>query len=169
MKKKYINLEKNRSNDKTLPGYHIDKRINFTMDMQKAIKNADIIVIAISIQYLTATIPLIKKYYNKNQHICIASKGILDDKNILPHKIIKKMLHTKNVSVISGPTFAIDMVNNALMGLVVAGKNIKTNNIIKNCLQNDTLIVEVSNDIDGIELSGAIKTLWLSVVELLME
>ena len=155
----YVNLVKNGCNEKVLPEYYVDKRINFTMDMKKAIKNANIIVIAIPIQYLTTIITEVKKYFNKIQHICIASKGILDNSRVLPHKIVRKILHTKNVSVISGPTFAIDMVNNALMGLVVAGKNVKTNDIIKQYLQNDTLVVNVSNDIDGIELCGAIKNI----------
>lgn len=155
----YESLEKNRCNEKVLPGYYIDKKINFTMDIQKAMADANIIVIAIPIQFLTTTITEVKKYYNKNQHICIASKGILDNNHVLPHKIVRRILHTKNVSVISGPTFAIDMVSNALMGLVVAGKNAKTNSIIKQYLQNDTLVVNLSNDIDGIELCGAIKNI----------
>jgi len=159
IEEEFINLENNRCNENALPGYYIDKRINFTMDVQKAIKDTKIIVIAVPIQYLTSTILEVKKYYNKNQHICIASKGILDDNYSLPHKVVRKILHTKNVSVISGPTFAIDMINNALMGLVVAGKNVRTNDIIKNALQNDSLIVSVSSDIDGAELCGAIKNI----------
>jgi len=159
IEEEFINLNNNRCNEKVLPGYYIDKSVTFTLDMQKAISSARIVVIAIPIQYLTSTMLEVKKYYNKNQHICIASKGILDDKYVLPHKIVRKILNTKNVSVISGPTFAIDMVNNALMGLVVAGKCIKTNDIIKNALQNDSLIVSVSSDIDGTELCGAIKNI----------
>ncbi len=155
----YQDLITKRCNQKVLPNYHIDKRIKFTMNMKDAIKNAEIIVIAIPIQYIKDTIIEVKKYFNKNSHICIASKGILNDGQNLPHKIVRKILHTKNISIISGPTFAIDMVNNALMGLVVASKNTKTNELIKKCLANDTLIVEVSNDIDGIELCGAIKNI----------
>ena len=159
IEKEYQNLIKHRCNEKALPGYRIDKDIKFTMNMEEAIKNANIIVIAIPIQFIKDTVIEVKKYFNKNQHICIASKGILNDGQALPHKIVRKILHTKNISVISGPTFAIDMVNNALMGLVVAGKNEKTNKLIKKYLANDTLIVNISNDIDGVELCGAIKNI----------
>ena len=153
----YEMLNKTRCNERVLPNYYISKDIKFTMNMQEAIQNANIIVIAIPIQYIKDTIIEVKKYFNKSQHVCIASKGILNDNQVLPHKIVRKILHTKNVSIISGPTFAIDMVNDALMGLVIAGKNIKTNNIIKKALANDNLTVNISNDIDGIELCGAIK------------
>ena len=155
----YKSLEKNRCNEKALPGYYISKDIKFTMNMEEAIQKAEIIVIAIPVQYIKDLVLEVKKYYNKNGHICIASKGILGDNQGLPYKVVKKILHTKNISVISGPTFAIDMVNDALMGLVVAGKNVKTNMVIKKALANDTLVVDTSNDIDGIELCGAIKNI----------
>lgn len=152
-------LEKNRRNEKVLPDFYIDKRIKFTLSMADAIKDAEIIVIAIPVQFIKEVILKIKEYFNKNQHICIASKGITDTNQVLPHKMVRKILHTKNVSVISGPTFAIDMVSDALMGLVVAGKNTKTNMVIKKALANDSLVVDTSNDIDGIELCGAIKNI----------
>ena len=155
----YKNLEKNRCNEKVLPGYYISKDIKFTMNMEEAIQKAEIIVIAIPVQYIKDVVLEVKKYYNKNCHICIASKGILGDNQGLPYKVVKRILHTKNISVISGPTFAVDMVNDALMGLVVASKNVKTNMVIKKALANDTLIVDISNDIEGIELCGAIKNI----------
>ena len=153
----YVNLTKNRCNNKVLPNYYINKQIKFTMDMHEAIKDASIIVIAVPIQFLTSTILDVKKYYNRGQYLCIASKGILDDVQVFPYKVVKNILHTKNVSVISGPTFAIDMVSNAPMGIIVAGKSKKTNDIIKKSLENDTLTVGISYDIGGIELCGAIK------------
>ena len=97
------------------------------------------------------------KYYKKNQHICIASKGIEQNSCLFVADVLKKYIKTRNLAVISGGTFAIDMYKECPLGLSLATKNKETEYILKQSLQNKYLKLRTTNDIIGIEICGSIK------------
>lgn len=150
-------LEKDRCHRKVLPDYKISDKIVFTTDMEMAIKDANLIVIAIPVKFISGTMMELKKYYRKNQHICIASKGIEQGSCLFITSIIKKYIKTSKICVISGGTFAIDMIKKVPLGLSLAAKNKSTINIMNKTLQNEYLKLIPTNDIFGVELCGAIK------------
>ena len=150
-------LEKERCNKKVLPDYKISDKVVFTTDLEKAVLNANIIVIAIPVKYVTNIVIELEKYYKKEQHICIASKGIEQGSCLFIANIIKKKINTKKVCVISGGTFAVDMVKKVPLGLSLASKNKGTINIMIKALQNDYLKLTPTNDVFGVEMYGAIK------------
>ena len=150
-------LNHDRCHKKVLPGYKIDNKIKITVNMEEALKDANLIVIAIPVKFVRDTVILLSKYYKKKQHLCIASKGIEQDSCLFIANIIKKYIKTKKVCVISGGTFATDMISSVPMGLTLASKSNSTINIMKKTLQNKYLRLEVSGDIFGVEMYGAIK------------
>ena len=150
-------LEKDRCNKILLSDYKISNDIKITTDLKDSIKDADIIVNAIPVKFVTNTIIEMKKYYKKKQHICIASKGIEQGSCLFIASIIKKHINTNKLCVISGGTFAVDMIKKVPLGLTLACKNKTTINIIRKSLQNNSLRLSISNDIFGVEMYGAIK------------
>jgi glycerol-3-phosphate dehydrogenase (NAD(P)+) len=152
-----VKLETDRCNKKVLPDYIIDKKIFITTNLSDAVKNANVIVIAIPVKFVTNIIMELKNYYKKEQHICIASKGIEQGSCLFIASIIKKYIKTSKFCVISGGTFAVDMIKKVPLGLSLASKSKSTINIIKKTLQNDYLKLTVTNDVFGVEMYGAIK------------
>lgn len=150
-------LEKDRCHKKVLPDYEISNKIKFTTSLEDAVWNANVIVIAIPVKFVNDTITELKKYYNKKQHICIASKGIEQGSCLFIASIIKKNINTNKICVISGGTFAVDMIKKVPLGLSLATKNKSTMNIMKKALQNDYLKLNSTSDIFGVEMYGAIK------------
>lgn len=150
-------LEKERCNKKVLPDYIISDKINFTTNLKNAVENANLIVIAIPVKFINNVVMELKEYYNKKQHICIASKGIEQGSCLFIANIIKKHINTKKVCVISGGTFAVDMIKKTPLGLSLASKNKTTIDIMKKTLQNEYLKLVPSNDVFGIEMYGAVK------------
>ena len=136
----------------------IPNNIFITNSYAEVMKDAKIIFFVTSAKYIKEISENIKKYYN-NEPICIASKGI-DHNTLLPlSQLVKNILKTNNISVISGPTFAIDLINNNPCALAIGGYSKKTINIIKNNLENETLKLRISSDIIGIQLCGSIKNI----------
>ena len=66
-------------------------------------------------------------------------------------------MDTKNIAVISGPTFAIDLITKMPAGLAVASKKKETIKRTKKALQNKYIKLRETNDVIGIEICGAIK------------
>ena len=152
-----IRLVNDKCNKKVLPEYVIDEKILITCNLEEAIKNANVIVVAIPVKYVTNTIIELKKYYKKNQHICIASKGIEQGSCLFIASIVKKHINTNKLCVISGGTFAVDMIKKVPLGLSLACKNKSTVRAMKKTLQNEYLKLSLTNDIFGVEMYGAIK------------
>lgn len=150
-------LEKKRENSKVLPGIKIPNNIMFTDNMEKAIKDSELIVIAIPAAFCDNVFLELKNYIKKEQHICIATKGIEQDTCLFIVDVLNKYIKTKNIAVISGPSFAIDIASNVPIGLTLATKNKKTETILKDYLQNDVLKLRTTDDIIGTEICGSIK------------
>lgn len=150
-------IEKNRGNKKVLPNVRIPDNIKITTDFDLAIKDADLIVIAVPAAFVEDMGQLLKDKLTPNQHICIASKGIERDTCSFVHDILLRNVETKNLAVISGPSFAIDIANSNPVGLSVATTNKKTEKLLKETLQNDSLKLRTTDDIIGVEICGSIK------------
>ena len=142
-----------------LKGFKLDSEVVITTDLEESIMNSKLIVVAIPTAFVTDVCKKLKKYIKNNQYICIASKGIEQDTCLFIHDMIKKQIKTKNIGAISGPSFAVDLVNKVPVGLSVASKSKRTINVIRDAFCNDHFKLYPTNDIIGIEVCGAVKNI----------
>jgi len=157
-KKLFDEFNKSHQFKSKFPSLEVPNNIKITENYEDAMKDTNLIFIITSAKYVNNICDNIKYYY-KNTPICIAAKGIeLESLNTLSN-LAKNKLDTNNISVISGPTFAIDLINNNPAALAIAGYNKKTIKIVKENLQNETLKLRESSDIIGIQLCGSIKNI----------
>lgn len=150
-------LNKNKKNSGILPNIEIPEEIEFSNDYEYVIKNSNIIFIASSAKFVNPITKNLSKYNLKGKHFCILSKGIEQNTCEFVTEVFKRNIKTRNLSVISGPSFAIDLANNQPIGLSIASKNKETMKLVKKCLENDTLKLRTTTDVIGIELCGSIK------------
>lgn len=143
---------------KIMPNVVLPDNVSITNSYEEALKDAKIIFLITSVKYITSVLNDILPYYKKIP-ICIASKGIHDITLSTLSTLVKEKLHTNNICVISGPTFAVDLVNDEPTALAIAGFNKKTIDIVKKNLENDSLKLRISSDVIGIELCGSIKNI----------
>ncbi len=141
----------------TLPNVVLDDEINVSTDLKESIENAQLIIYAVPAGAVREVTDNLKNYITDEQHICIASKGIEQDTCKFITDIIKEYINTDRISVISGPTFAIDVANKVPVGLSIASTNKETIEITKSALQNNHVKLRECNDIIGVELCGSIK------------
>lgn len=138
-------------------GKVLPDNVSITSSYEEAIKDAGLIFIACAAKFVNSVCGGIKPYYDNSVPVCIASKGIEETTGSFLSDIVKNVLNTCNVAVLSGPTFAIDIVNNDPTALALAGTNQRTIDIIKNNLANDTLKLRECSDLIGIQVCGSIK------------
>lgn len=148
---------KHRENKKVLPGVKIPDNIKITTDLEDSIIGSELIVIAIPAGFVDEVVLKIKDLVSKEQHICIASKGIEQDTCLFVDDVVKKYIKSKKIAVISGPSFAVDIAKNVPIGLTVASKSKKTIKVVKKGLENDTLKLRETDDVIGTEICGSVK------------
>ena len=150
------NIEKTRT-IKSLPGFKLDESIKITNDLDEIINFSNLLIVAIPSQTVDNLFQELGKKITNDQHICITSKGIEEKTGFFMNEVLKKYTNTKNVAIISGPSFAIDLVNNNTCGLALATENDKTAIIVSKVLENNYLRLRRNNDIIGTEICGALK------------
>lgn len=149
------NLEKTRISLK-LKDYKIPKEIKITNSLEESIKDSCLVVIAVPAFAFEETIIRVKEYINKKTPVLIATKGIQQDTCLFLHDVFKKYLKN-NVAVISGPTFAVDIVKVVPIGFSLATKSTKAELVIRKCFENSTTKFRRTRDVVGIEICGSIK------------
>ena len=148
--------EKNMLNT-ALPHVILPEEFNYTTDIQNAAIGMDIIFVVVSIPYIESTMVKLKEFITDDTVVCLASKGIDADSNKFVHEIVDSVVKIKNLAIISGPGFAIDLAKNNPVGLSVAGRNANCIELVKKSFTSSTLNLVATTDFIGLEICGSIK------------
>ena len=140
-----------------LPNYKIPKEIKITTSMKKAVNNSKIIIIAIPAFAVDDISKQLAKYIKSTQHILIATKGIEQDTCKFLTDVVLDYINTNKLAVISGPTFAVDIIKDVPIGLSLGTTNELTRKTIIQAFANPKTKLRPTLDIIGIEICGAIK------------
>ena len=137
--------------------YDIPSDIVISTDMEEVVNDTDIIVMAVPAKYVGDTSKVLNKYYKKSQVICIASKGIEQNSCLFLYDVIRNNINTPNIGVISGGTFAVDIIKKVPVGFSLASRSNYSNEIITKAMENDYVKLRHTRDIIGTEICGSIK------------
>jgi len=120
------------------------------------------------VDYLIITLPsqnireVLKKYSieNKNQQIIIASKGIEIESKLFLSDVVSELINTKKISILSGPCFSHEVVQNLPTAVTLAAPNRKIFDEINMLFQNKNFRLYFSKDLIGCQLGGAVKNIY---------
>ena len=150
---KELLLSKSKSNK---IDYIIPKDIIISTDMKEVIEGSSLIVIVVPSKFVRSTTRELKKYYT-NQVICIASKGLEDTTRMLLYDVVRSEINTSKIGIISGGTFAEDVVKKVPIGLSVASRSKMAREIIIKSMKNNYVKLRPTRDVIGTEICGSIK------------
>lgn len=148
---------KNKRESNKLPGYIIPNNIKITSSIKRALNKANLVVIAVPAFAVDNTSKLISKLITKDMYILLATKGIENDTCDFLTDVLERYINSNKIAVISGPTFAKDIVLDVPIGLSLATTNARTKNFIKKAMESDTTKLRDTQDIIGVQICGAIK------------
>lgn len=155
-KEEINDLKKKRFSPKLIE-YKIPNELKLTSTLKSAVNKSNLVVLAVPAVALDSVTDKLSKYLNKDTHLLIATKGIENDTCAFLTEIVEKNINTNKIAVISGPTFAKDIITETPIGFSLASTNLQTKKIIKSLMQNDTTKIRETSDIIGVEVCGAIK------------
>ena len=146
-----------RENVDKLPGVKIPEVIEITADMEKAVKDKELVVLGVPSLYIRSTASKMAPFVSEGQIVVNVSKGIEESTLFTMTEVIADELPMADVAVLSGPSHA-EEVSRYIPTTVVAGaKTRKTAEKIQEIFMNNAFRVYTSPDMLGIEVGGALK------------
>ncbi len=148
------NINEHSENSIFLKGIKLSKNLKASNDL-KGVLSSEIIINAIPTQYIRTTL---KKHsqYLKDSYILSLSKGIELNTFERPSEILSE-ISGKDIYILSGPNFAVEIARKKPAATTIAGKDHKTRKMFQEILSTDYFRVYENDDIIGTEIGGAIK------------
>ena len=168
-----IDIKKNKNFHPALKtNLHQKLKVERFENLKSIINNGiDVIVAGISSVGIEWFANEIAKYYKKKLPIVLLTKGLAvqnDELITLSEKIdnlLKEKGHKEiNISAIKGPCLATGLANKMRTGTVIANSDIKEAQLLKKIISTNYYSTELTNDIQGVELSSAIKNIYSMLI-----
>ena len=152
-------ITKDRINAKYLPGVFLDSNINITSDINEAIFNKDIIILAVPSQSVRATLTFIGDKIKKNQILVNVSKGIETESLKRISEVVKEIYPDNPFCALSGPSHAEEVALGIPTTVVSASKDKHIAESIQDLFTSPNFRVYTNPDVIGVELGGALKNI----------
>ena len=150
-------LKKEHEHKDKLPGVKLSENMVFTNDLEEAMKDKDILVLAVPSPYTRSTAHSMAPYLKDGQIIVNVAKGIEEHTMLTLSQIIEEELPAAQVAVLSGPSHAEEVGRGIPTTIVVGAKKKETAEYLQNIFMNNVFRVYISPDVLGIELGAALK------------
>lgn len=150
-------LNETREHTSKLPGVKIPEGIVFTTDLEGAMKEQDILVLAVPSPFTRSTSHTMSPYVKDGQIIVNVAKGVEESTLMTLSEIIEQEIPQANVCVLSGPSHAEEVSRGIPTTCVVSSKTRKTAEYLQNIFMSPVFRVYTTPDILGVELGAALK------------
>lgn len=153
-------LHKNPSS--ALPDQVLPYNVSATTDPAKALAGASYVVHAIPVQHSFEYLAAIKELIPPAVPIINTSKGLHCATLQLMSDLIPAALGrtTNPVVVLSGPTFAAELIKSYPSGAVAACTDVAVAQEVAHLFESPTMRVWWSDDVIGVEVAGALKNVY---------
>ena len=153
-----ISMLKEFSQHKTkLPGVMLPGTVDYTTDIETALKEKDMVVMAVPSPFVRSTAKTASPYITENEIIVNVAKGIEESSLKRLSEVIKEEIPQAQIAVLSGPSHAEEVGKCLPTTVVVGAYDRALARTVQDTFMSDFFRVYTSPDVIGIELGGAIK------------
>lgn len=152
-------IRKTRINSVYLPGAELPQNIKVSSDLEEVLEGARYIINVVPTQHIRKIFSkagglLADK--NKKVSLVSASKGVENSTLKRPSEILKE-LTGKDAAVLSGPSFAKEVLERKPTAVTLAAKDKTEALLLQELLNTSYFRVYTHEDVTGVELGGALK------------
>ncbi|HMP17876.1 MAG TPA: NAD(P)H-dependent glycerol-3-phosphate dehydrogenase [Gemmatales bacterium] len=151
-------LQQHRENLILLPGVKIPENIQLTMEVEEAVDEAELLLLAIPTVYIRSTLARFSPVLKGNAVPMVSvAKGLEMETFLRPTEIMAELLGPRSLAVLSGPCHAEEVTRGKPTGLVVASNDANLAQTVQNCLHGGAVRIYTGSDMIGVELAAALK------------
>lgn len=151
-------INKKHCIERYLPNFNIPENIVVYDDMELALKNAEMVVLAVPSKAVRECSKKVNKYYN-NGIIVNVAKGIEESTLKRLSEVIKEENQTCEIVTLLGPSHAEEVVKMNPTAVTIASNNNEARNKVAAVFRNEYFRVYPNEDIIGVEIGGALKNI----------
>ena len=144
------------------PELQLSPNIAASEILEDVIKDSDIVLIATPSVIFENIVKRITPMLETGAYLISCTKGIkLDPFRSMTDIISMNVdINRNHVGVLSGPNLAREIADKKVAGTVIASSSKELITSVKNALSSESFKVYSSNDIQGVELAGALKNIY---------
>ena len=150
-----------RRHPSRLQNSHLSPKIIAVNSLSEALTNADLVVLSVPTQQLRPVLRQAQPYLKPNTVLLNLAKGVeIEGLNTMSEVANQEMQSTFTFAVLSGPSFAHDIMRKKPIGLTLGCKQRNVRHNLQMMLTTPLLDVKTTGDIRGVELGGALKNVF---------
>jgi len=153
-------MERTRENAIYLPGVPIPPAVHSTASLETALAGAGLVIFVVPSHGFRSVLERARPFLDPGIIAVSATKGI-EVQHLSPmSQIMRDVLppaHHPRLAVLSGPSFAREVVVGRPTAIVAASKSAEVARTVQQAVSGKTLRVYASTDPLGVELAGAVK------------
>jgi len=150
-------LQQRRENIHFLPGVKLPEELKISSSLSEVVTTSELLVIAVPTEFFRTTLNRMKNFYQKDQSLLIATKGLERQTGLTMSEVVRQVLGEIPLAVLSGPCIARELAKGFPSAAVVASRNSKVASYFQKALSSDILRLYSCCDVRGVELGGALK------------
>ena len=150
-------LRTKREHTSKLPGVKLQESIQLTSNLEEAMADKDVLVLAVPSPYTRSTAQKMAPYLKKGQIVVNVAKGVEEHTLMTLSQIIEEELPEANVAVLSGPSHAEEVGKRLPTTCVVSSHKRETAEYLQGIFMSPVFRVYTTPDMLGVELGAALK------------
>jgi len=156
-------IKLNRENKRFLPGVKIADEVYPVTDMQQAVAEACLVVVAVPSQAVREVLQQLKKHLSGDPYLVNVAKGLEISSGKRMSEVFADVLGRDSVydryGVLSGPSHAEEVARNVPTAVTLAAYSMATASVIQDFFMAPMFRVYTSHDVAGVELGGSLKNI----------
>ncbi|MAD46744.1 MAG: NAD(P)H-dependent glycerol-3-phosphate dehydrogenase [Oceanospirillaceae bacterium] len=150
-------------NEQYLPGVKLNPELKASVSLQQAVTGADAIFVSVPSKSVREVVASFHQWLTPEQALISTTKGIEPEGFKLMSQVLSELCPDNPIGVLSGPNLAKEIAKRELAATVFASENSDLRRNLQQALSCDYFRVYASNDLYGVELSGALKNIYAIV------
>ena len=151
-------IQQEHCNERYMSGVDLSHAIIATPSLAQALDQAEWVFVSTPVLFLREVLGSAAVHYSASQCWVLLSKGVENDTGALPLTIAQEVLaRDVAVAVLAGPSFAREVANRQLTGVVIAATDQLLAHQAACMVANDYMRVALSRDVIGVQCGGAFK------------
>ena len=149
-----------RENEVFLPGIRLSENLAPSNDIARVVTDKDFLITVVPSHLVRTVAGEMAPHVSPDTVVVSASKGIENQTYLTMTQVLGEMmpaLPSENITVLSGPSFAREVVANVPTAVTVAGRDAEVAVRVQHIFATPYFRVYTSDDPVGVELGGAVK------------